>query len=72
MAATCVDAERNQPSWDLDFLDFPTAWYIADKGVVHTDRRCSYIQTFGALLCDCGAVEAEWRRRTRSRLVGPL
>jgi hypothetical protein len=31
--------------------------------VLHTDRRCSYIQTWGAILCDCGAIEAEWARR---------
>jgi hypothetical protein len=38
--------------------------------VVKEPRRCpwrianeGYVQTCGAILCDCGAVEAEWRRR---------
>jgi hypothetical protein len=51
------------PNWGLDFIDFPTGWHIARLGVLHTDRRCSYIQTWGAILCDCGAIEAEWARR---------
>jgi hypothetical protein len=51
------------PNWQFDFIDFPTGWHIARLGVLHTDRRCSYIQTWGAILCDCGAIEAEWARR---------
>lgn len=47
---------------NLDFLDFPTAWAIQRRGVEHTDSRCSAVQAGGAMLCDCGAIEAEWRR----------
>lgn len=43
-------------------LDFPTAWRLARRGLVHTSRHCSYVQTWGGALCDCGAVEAEYRR----------
>jgi hypothetical protein len=50
-----------------DFLDFPTAWRIAREGVAHTDPRCSYVQTSGGLLCDCGAIEAEWERRVTAQ-----
>ena len=46
-----------------DFLDFPTAWRITNEGVDHTSPRCSYVQTEGALLCDCGAIQTEWERR---------
>lgn len=46
-----------------DMLDFPTAFEIQSEGVEHTDPRCSAVQTGGAMLCDCGAVEAEWERR---------
>lgn len=48
-------------------LDFPTAWRIARRGLIHTTWRCSYVQTQGALLCDCGAIEREWRRLGRAR-----
>lgn len=49
---------------DRDFIDYPTGWWLADI-VDHADPRCSYAQTSGAVLCDCGAIEAEWvRRRT--------
>jgi hypothetical protein len=48
---------------DRDFIDFPTGWWLADL-VEHPNPLCSYAQTAGALLCDCGAIEAEWRRRT--------
>lgn len=53
----------NQPNWELDFLDFPTAWWIQEQGLTHTDPRCSAVQSNGAFLCDCGAVNAEWTRR---------
>jgi hypothetical protein len=52
-----------EPNWSLEFLDFPTAWWIQGQGVTHTDPVCSAEQTDGALLCDCGAVTAEWERR---------
>jgi hypothetical protein len=44
-------------------LDFPLAWAIANAGVNHTDPACSYVQTTGALLCDCGAVEKAYSER---------
>lgn len=50
----------------LDMLDFPTAWEIQRRGVEH-NPRCSSVPGWSpisgpALLCDCGAVETEWRR----------
>lgn len=56
------------PNWQYDFLDFPTAWYLAGQSLPHTSAACSYVQTSGALLCDCGAVEREWERRTGKTL----
>lgn len=50
-----------------DFIDFPTGWRIANEGVEHTDPRCSYVQTNGALLCDCGAIRVEWERRVAAQ-----
>ncbi|HEY0641256.1 MAG TPA: RusA family crossover junction endodeoxyribonuclease [Pseudonocardiaceae bacterium] len=50
------------PEIRLDMLDFPTAWEIQRRGVTHTDPRCSAVRTDGAMLCDCGAVTAEWNR----------
>ncbi len=51
-------------------LDYPTAWEIQKAGLTHTDRRCSAVQTNGAMLCDCGAVFIEWERlRTMRRDV---
>lgn len=46
-----------------DFIDFPTGWRIQCEGLTHTDPRCSAVQTDGAMLCDCPALEAEWHRR---------
>jgi hypothetical protein len=64
--ATCPGLEQPGPNLDLDYLDFPTAWALTREGLLHTDRRCSYVQTWGGLLCDCGAVEREWARRRAS------
>jgi len=50
------------PNWAQPFCDFPTAWWIQDQGLIHTDERCSAVQS-PAFLCDCGAVLAEWQRR---------
>ncbi len=50
-----------------DFLDFPTAWRIANEGVEHTDPRCSYVQHNGGFLCDCGAIQVEWERRVAAQ-----
>lgn len=46
-----------------DFIDFPTGWRIQNEGVEHVDPKCSAAQTNGAFLCDCGAIETEWKRR---------
>lgn len=53
-----------------DFLDYPTAWRIQGEGVTHTDPRCSAVQC-EAFLCDCGAVEDEWRRRVAAQFDAP-
>lgn len=53
-----------------DFLDYPTAWAIQKEvGPTLTHHmKCSSVPGWHplsgpALLCDCGAVESEWRRR---------
>lgn len=51
------------PCWRAGFIDFPTGWHIQRQGVIHVDRRCSAVQTWGGCLCDCGAIDAEWKRR---------
>lgn len=51
------------PCWLRGSIDFPTGWHIQRQGVIHTNRRCSAVQSWGGMLCDCGAIEAEWRRR---------
>lgn len=43
-------------------LDFPTGWRIVRRGLIHRTPKCSYIQTWGGSLCDCGAMEREWER----------
>jgi Lar family restriction alleviation protein len=42
-------------------LDFPTAWALAHEVAHHAE--CSYAACDGAILCDCGAIEAEAKRR---------
>lgn len=42
------------------FIDFPTGWALARSGVPHRSAACSYVQTGGALLCDCDAIRARW------------
>lgn len=64
---SCPGLARPGPNWQFDFCDFPTGWHLANEGLLHTDRRCSYIQTWGGLLCDCGAIEREWTRRKAVR-----
>lgn len=54
---------------ELDFLDFPSAWAIQRAGIDHKSPDCSAVQTRGALLCDCGAVSDEWRRRRSEHLA---
>jgi transcriptional regulator with XRE-family HTH domain len=55
-----------------DMLDFPTGWRLANEGIEHPDPRCSYVQTDGALLCDCGAIQTEWRRRVQAQVLARL
>lgn len=55
-------SELGKPNWELDFIDFPTAWWLAAR-VEHSDPKCSYAQTEGALLCDCSAIQNEWEKR---------
>lgn len=45
---------------ELDYIDFPTAWAICREYDLDHHPRCSYVQTDGALLCDCTAVNAKW------------
>lgn len=50
-----------------DFIDYPTGWELQRIiGVTvppHLTDRCSAVQTHGAMLCDCGAIAMEWRRK---------
>lgn len=48
------------PAIRLDMLDFPTGWAIQRRGLEHLHPKCSAVQTDGAFLCDCGAIEAAW------------
>ena len=43
-------------------LDFPTAFAVQRNAELTHDPKCSNIQTDGALLCDCAAVEREYDR----------
>lgn len=45
---------------DLDFIDYPTAWYIVKTFYLKHDMVCSFQQTNGALLCDCDAMPLKW------------
>jgi len=58
------------PDWTLDYIDYPTAWWIQEQGLTHKDPRCSAAQT-AALLCDCGAIVDEWTRRRAEALAVP-
>jgi hypothetical protein len=53
-----------EPDWTLGYIDFPTAWWLARR-VEHPNPKCSYAQTGGGLLCDCGAINVEWERRRK-------
>ena len=74
LRASIPDAELPQSIFDCmarcpHYIDFPTAWAIQHS---HGDRlehhhRCSSVPGWDplsgpALLCDCSAVEGEWRR----------
>lgn len=57
-----------------DYPDYPTAWAIQkDRGSkLEHHPRCSSVPGWRplsgpGLLCDCGAVEAEWQRLTTRR-----
>ena len=63
-----ADFLRLHPVRD-DFLDFPTAWSIQRRRGEYLGHhpRCSSVPGWDpisgpAFLCDCGAVEREWRR----------
>lgn len=43
-------------------LDFPTAFAIQRNAKLTHDPECSFVQTNGALLCDCSAIEKEYAR----------
>lgn len=47
-------------------MDWPTAWaFIRDEHPDHDEHhpRCSWVQTNGALLCDCHVLNDEYERR---------
>lgn len=50
-----------------DFIDFPTGWELAKElgtdAEAHQSPECSYVQTDGALLCDCGAIYNLWHTK---------
>jgi hypothetical protein len=53
-------------------LDYPTAWAIQKEVGTTLDHhpRCSSVPRKGSIagpgfLCDCGAIEREWERRTQ-------
>lgn len=53
-----------------DFLDYPTAWAIQNEVGPTLDHHenCSSVPGWHAMsgpafLCDCGAVQREWKRR---------
>jgi hypothetical protein len=55
-----------------DFLDFPTAWAIQRAGGLDHHPRCSSVPGWDPIsgpgfLCDCGAIEAEWKRLRREK-----
>lgn len=51
------------------FIDFPTAfWLTEQEGYEHASETCSAVQTAGALLCDCDALQRTWERLNRPRV----
>jgi hypothetical protein len=57
-----------------DFIDFPLAWAlqrdIGNSSPPH-NKRCSCVAGWHAMsgpgfLCDCGAIQKEWRKRRRA------
>ncbi len=50
---------------DRGFIDIPAMWWLHDQITEHLDPRCSALPGWspisgGGLLCDCGAIQAEW------------
>lgn len=46
-----------------DFIDIPTGWAMQREigvAVPTHDSRCSTVQSQGAFLCDCGAIDRHW------------
>lgn len=70
-SATCTVHDHSAPVRE-DFIDFPTGWRLQCEGLTHTDQRCSAVQTNGAMLCDCDALQAEWERRVRPHTKAPV
>lgn len=67
----------NNPNWDLDYLDFPTAWHIQKKHLTEADHnpKCSSVPGWHplsgpGLLCDCGAVQKAWERIRSATVEG--
>jgi hypothetical protein len=65
-AETPVERRLPEPL-NRTVLDFPTAWAIQEAGGLTHHPRCSSVPGWHALsgpglLCDCGAVRAEWTR----------
>lgn len=54
-----------------DFLDFPTAWAIQNRGGLVHHERCSAPRSGGGFLCDCGAVRRRWEELCREQGVDP-
>lgn len=62
-----VPVLEDDPQIRTDMLDFPTAWRVQQRGGFEHQPRCSCVPGWHAMsgpgfLCDCGAVEAQWRK----------
>lgn len=64
--APCAIHDHSGPLRDLDLR---TASRLQCEGLAHTGQ-CRAVQTGGAMLCDCGALEAEWQRRVAAGADG--
>jgi hypothetical protein len=66
-ASIAPPVSERRPDMRFDMLDFPTAWEIQKRGGLEHHPRCSSVPGWSpisgpGLLCDCGAVNAEWER----------
>lgn len=60
-------------SRDLDYIDYPAGWAMQSSGgIIHTDERCSALQTSGAMLCDCDGLLNRWRELRALRDVAEI